>query len=339
MTVSPPPVPPKGPPQPPGQPMIGGGAPQFGGQAPMHPGQMPGMPQGQMPGVPPGMPPGMPPGGYAPLEAEDDGWGKIGLVMVALTVLFAGGVAYFIATGGEDEVETQAAAKVEAPADEAEAAAAADDEPAEVEPDEAEPTTVDDDSEPAAVAEDLVAAADDDAEEQDEPAEEETVDDDSMVRENGEIDRPAGLVSLSIESEPSGAQVIRKRDGVRLGVTPYRYEVEPSGGSISFVIKQEGYKSIVVKMPANQDGVRQVMLLPGKGGVDVPAADPEATKEFAAAKRAPTKSSKATPKKRVATKTKSTPKKATKKAPPKKKPAPKKKKRGTVDYAADPIPL
>ena len=43
--------------------------------------------------------------GIAPVVEEEEGWGKIGIVMVTLAVIFAGGVAYFIATSSGEELE------------------------------------------------------------------------------------------------------------------------------------------------------------------------------------------------------------------------------------------
>jgi hypothetical protein len=149
---------------------------------------------------------------------------------------------------------------------------------------------------------------------------------------------------MSIESEPPGAQVIRKSDGVRLGVTPYRYEVESSAGNVVFLLKLEGHKTMSLPMPADRDSERQVMLFPGSGGAPVPVA-PEQT---ALVTPPPKSKDKPVVDKKPATTQPSPPKKIVK-SPRPKKPAtqpkrPKKvvkpkKSRGTVDYNAQAIPL
>ena len=95
------------------------------------------------------------------------------------------------------------------------------------------------------------------------------------LRANGAVDRPTGLVSLSIETEPPGAAVIRQRDGVRLGTTPYLYEIEAAPGQIAFVLQLEGYRSTSLSLPSDRDSIRQLVLLPGKGGAVIPAPTPD----------------------------------------------------------------
>ena len=277
--------------------------------------------------------------GVVPLPPQQDGWGKIGIVMVALAVIFAGGVAYFIATSGSSKgKETTALAAGESSSD-AGAAAVQTADAAGADP--AEPAAADEVAEPISDTD----AGPGDTETATDP--EEVGGQIGLLRANGEVDRPAGLVSLAIESEPTGATVIRKRDGVRLGATPYRYEVESSRAEVAFVLKLEGYRSTSVSMPGDQDSVRQVVLLPGSGGVEIPVAankdsdEPIATKptpvavKVAPKKSTPTKVS--TPKRPTKPKTASKPKKPSK---PKAadKPA-KKPKGGKVDYKAEPIPL
>ncbi len=287
--------------------------------------------------------------GAAPLTPQHDGWGKIGIVMVAMAVLFAGGVAYFIATSGSskgDKTESAAVAatagdagaagvEVANTANESDAAAAAEADPVEA----TEPT-------PTPAAEDAGAAAI-------ETDPEEVGGQIGLLRANGEVDRPAGLVSLAIESEPAGATVIRKRDGVRLGTTPYRYEVERSRADVGFILNLEGYRSMSVSMPGDKDGVRQVMLLPGSGGVPIPAPSTDepvkppttdAPKNEVVAKDVPKKPKPTNvlkPKKPRPTNVSKPKKPAKPKRPskPSKPKPPKKPKGGKVDYQADPIPL
>lgn len=289
------------------------------------------------------------------MPPADDGWGKIGVLMVLLALAFAGGVAYFIATSESSEAET---AEAEGAADDTGGAAdetgGADEDQSDDESETADSAGTEEDRDPdgaeepdTEVAADLMALGIDGGAIA-EPAKLMDAGPDPL-RANGELDRPTGLVSMSIESEPAGAQVIRKSDGVRLGVTPYRYEVEASGGKVTFVLKLEGHKSMSVPMPADRDSVRQVMLFPGKGGEVVPA--PPVTNETDEVQ--PEKASEPTADTKVAELPK--PSAANKKPPAKqikpKKPRvktsrakkPKKPKKpksaGTVDYVPDQIPL
>jgi hypothetical protein len=279
-----------------------------------------------------------------------DGWGKVGILMVALAVLFAGGVAYFIATGGDDDQPDVAAASVaESSSEEAgesagdtpqaaasEAAASADeagDEAAAATEVGDEAAAADDGGDEAAAGDEIGAGAFEGATPPTSASGDDKASDGSLLRANGEIDRPAGLVSLSIESEPAGATVIRKRDGVRLGITPYRYEVEPADGRVSFVLQLKGHKSVVVSMPSNQDGVRQVMLLPGKGGAPVPVASAAPASTESAHKRPRAK------KPREKTSRAKSAKKSRRRSKAAKPARAKKKTTGTVDYGGSKIPF
>lgn len=273
--------------------------------------------------------------GIAPIVEEEEGWGKIGIVMVSLAVIFAGGVAYFIATSSDEELTAAAAqeGEVAALATTTDASATLD----------AAPMILDAAAEPSAADETraaLLAGATQDggmaAQEPDAASNAA-----GPLRANGEVDRPAGLISLSIESEPPGANVIRKRDGVRLGTTPYLYETESQPGNASFILQLDGYKSMSLSLPSDQDSVRQVMLLPGKGGAPIPALTPEteidsppvktpAKKPSVEAK--PSAASPAKPKQKPARRVKAAPREQEPKRPAKRK-------GGRVDYTADPIPL
>ncbi len=294
------------------------------------------------------------------MPPTDDGWGKIGVLMVLLALAFAGGVAYFIATSESAEAETAAAAGT-AVVDENGAAPHDEDAAGELQvaggvgedndPEGAEnpvATTTDTD-----VAADLIALGTDagaGAAIEVAPSFDAGSD---PLRANGEVDRPTGLVSMSIESEPPGAQVIRKSDGVRLGLTPYRYEVESSRGSITFVLKLEGHKSMSVPMPADRDSVRQVILFPGKGGEIVPAQPVTAEVEKVEGENKDTagepadEKPPAKPVDKSSAKNKAPPKRIKPKKPrlktsrPKKPKKPRKPKKpsGTVDFRAGEIPL
>jgi hypothetical protein len=92
----------------------------------------------------------------------------------------------------------------------------------------------------------------------------------------GEVDdetnrRPTALVTIRINSLPKGASVIRRSDGVRLGETPYTYEVEPQGGSIAFVLRHKGYRDEQVSVPGNRSSDRTVPLTRSTGADRAPS--------------------------------------------------------------------
>lgn len=90
--------------------------------------------------------------------------------------------------------------------------------------------------------------------------------------EDGETNRrPAALVTLQIDSLPRGAQVIRKRDNVRLGETPFTYQTEPQAGSVTFVLRHKGYRDEVVTVPANRSVDRKVPLTRSAGADRAPS--------------------------------------------------------------------
>jgi hypothetical protein len=66
---------------------------------------------------------------------------------------------------------------------------------------------------------------------------------------------------LQIDSLPRGASVIRRRDGVRLGETPFTYQTEPQRSSITVVLRHRGYRDEVVVLPGNRSAERRVPLI------------------------------------------------------------------------------
>jgi eukaryotic-like serine/threonine-protein kinase len=69
-------------------------------------------------------------------------------------------------------------------------------------------------------------------------------------------------VTLTIDSDPSGAEVFRGADGIRVGVTPYKMIVAPVEGEAVFLIKKAGFVDAQVSIPADRDGDRKVTLVP-----------------------------------------------------------------------------
>jgi len=67
-------------------------------------------------------------------------------------------------------------------------------------------------------------------------------------------------VQLTIESEPSGAEVYRALDQVRVGRTPYEVTMEPVDGELVFILKHRGYTQAQVALPANRTSIERVVL-------------------------------------------------------------------------------
>ena len=65
---------------------------------------------------------------------------------------------------------------------------------------------------------------------------------------------------MQIDSLPRGAAVIRKRDGVRLGETPFTYQTEPQRSPISIILRHRGYRDELVTLPGNRSADRRVAL-------------------------------------------------------------------------------
>jgi hypothetical protein len=71
---------------------------------------------------------------------------------------------------------------------------------------------------------------------------------------------PPARIKLSIDSLPSGADVFRVSDGVRVGTTPYSFEREPSSGEAVFTLRLEGYTDAAVTLPVSRSGERKLTL-------------------------------------------------------------------------------
>jgi hypothetical protein len=65
---------------------------------------------------------------------------------------------------------------------------------------------------------------------------------------------------LSLSSEPSGAEVYRMPQGVRIGTTPLSYPVEVMTGEIVLLLKKPGYRDQTVAMRADRDSEQKVAL-------------------------------------------------------------------------------
>jgi len=183
--------------------------------------------------------------------------GKLGALVVGIAIAAGGASAYFIATsddladgGGGDQPKvaasqpaTPAAAPVVQPKVE-----------------ETQPRALPGAAADAAPATTPGALAAGDVPESGKPAKEGAQEPDVETNR-----RPAALVTLHIDSLPRGAQVIRKADNVRLGETPFTYQTEPQGGSVTFVLRHKGYRDEVVTVPANRSVDRKVPLTRSNG--------------------------------------------------------------------------
>jgi eukaryotic-like serine/threonine-protein kinase len=69
-------------------------------------------------------------------------------------------------------------------------------------------------------------------------------------------------VTLTLESAPPGAAVIRRSDGVRLGITPYTTTVLASDQALVVTLALDGHEDEVVTMPADRSTTKRVTLLP-----------------------------------------------------------------------------
>src|SRR5262249_38732390 len=83
------------------------------------------------------------------------------------------------------------------------------------------------------------------------------------------------MVKMSIESQPSGAQVLRASDNALLGTTPFSENVVKSDEVVRYVLKLTGYVDARVELPARADASRLVALLadpPPPGPAPAPVA-------------------------------------------------------------------
>lgn len=76
---------------------------------------------------------------------------------------------------------------------------------------------------------------------------------------------PPQTNSVSIESEPSGAEIFRKLDGVRLGSTPQKLPA-PRDGDLVFVLKLDGYedKELVIRAGQRQEYKETLVRVPSR---------------------------------------------------------------------------
>ncbi|HET7500142.1 MAG TPA: protein kinase [Kofleriaceae bacterium] len=89
-------------------------------------------------------------------------------------------------------------------------------------------------------------------------------------------------VTLTIASDPPGAEVYRMPQSVRIGTTPMTYSADPVSGELVLLVKKRGYRDQTVAMPADHDGAQTVTLVkkPVPGPARPPGAEPPAPDDF-----------------------------------------------------------
>lgn len=101
-----------------------------------------------------------------------------------------------------------------------------------------------------------------------------------IVRELVEVPAETSYVSLTLESQPTGARVYRLADGVELGRTPVTVKVRQGKGVMSFLLRKTGYSNTRIEMPVVADRKEMVSLGNGrkrKGNRDKNSAPKEGT--------------------------------------------------------------
>jgi serine/threonine-protein kinase len=71
---------------------------------------------------------------------------------------------------------------------------------------------------------------------------------------------PPSTVTLTIESRPSGALVLRDDDHVRLGRTPLVHTAPRDGGRAGFVLRLAGFRDARLSFPTDRDGSQRITL-------------------------------------------------------------------------------
>jgi serine/threonine-protein kinase len=78
-------------------------------------------------------------------------------------------------------------------------------------------------------------------------------------------------VTLTIASDPAGAEVYRMPQGIRVGETPLRLPIDAVSGELVLLLQKPGYRDQTITMPADHDGDQAVKLVRKSGSVARPA--------------------------------------------------------------------
>jgi hypothetical protein len=68
-------------------------------------------------------------------------------------------------------------------------------------------------------------------------------------------------VTLTISSDPAGAEVYRMPQSVRVGTTPLVYPIDLVGGEVVLLLKRPGFRDQTIAMPADHDADKVVKLV------------------------------------------------------------------------------
>jgi hypothetical protein len=67
-------------------------------------------------------------------------------------------------------------------------------------------------------------------------------------------------VQIRLTSDPSGAEVFRMPQGVRIGSTPLAYSMDATSGKVTLALKRRGYAEMVISVPGDRDHDQTVTL-------------------------------------------------------------------------------
>jgi eukaryotic-like serine/threonine-protein kinase len=70
----------------------------------------------------------------------------------------------------------------------------------------------------------------------------------------------AKQVQIRLTSDPSGAEVFRMPQGVRIGSTPLAYSMDATSGKVTLALKRRGYAEMVISVPGDRDHDQTVTL-------------------------------------------------------------------------------
>jgi tRNA A-37 threonylcarbamoyl transferase component Bud32 len=73
------------------------------------------------------------------------------------------------------------------------------------------------------------------------------------------------MIAVEIQSQPPGALVFRKFDGILVGTTPYRGELQGIQGKLVYTLRLDGHRDEELIIPANEGGTYSVTLQATKG--------------------------------------------------------------------------
>ncbi len=98
------------------------------------------------------------------------------------------------------------------------------------------------------------------------------------------IQAPAEQVVIEIDSEPSGAEIFRVSDGVRLGQTPFEKRFDRDDGKLAVILKLAGHRDEKLVVPLEQDHKSRSKLTKLVGAVPRPTPPKPPTPPTATAK-------------------------------------------------------